>query len=259
MEAYTGFAQVYDTFMDNVPYDDWVKYLHQLLKEYGVDSGLVLDLGCGTGNITRRLRTLGYDMIGLDSSSQMLEIAKQKGKFEDILYINQDMRDFELYGTVSAVVSICDSMNYITSEDELLEVFKLVNNYLDSGGAFIFDMDTKYKYESVLAYNVIAEDRDDSSFIWSNYYYEEEQINESNISIFINKEEDIFERFREIHFQKAYSIETVVDLIKKANMEFVAVYDAFTHKAPRDESERVYFVARERYQENKTYIKEHED
>lgn len=259
MEAYTGFAQVYDTFMDNVPYDDWVKYLHQLLKEYGVDSGLVLDLGCGTGNITRRLRTLGYDMIGLDSSSQMLEIAKQKGKFEDILYINQDMRDFELYGTVSAVVSICDSMNYITSEDELLEVFKLVNNYLDSGGAFIFDMDTKYKYERVLAYNVIAEDRDDSSFIWSNYYYEEEQINESNISIFINKEEDIFERFREIHFQKAYSIETVVDLIKKANMEFVAVYDAFTHKAPRDESERVYFVARERYQENKTYIKEHED
>ena len=120
-------------------------------------------------------------------------------------------------------------------------------------------MDTKYKYESVLAYNVIAEDRDDCSFIWSNYYYEEEQINESNISIFINKEEDMFERFREVHFQKAYSIETIIDLIKKANMEFVAVYDAFTHKPPRDESERVYFVARERYQENKTYIKEHED
>lgn len=254
MEAYTGFAQVYDTFMDNVPYDNWVKYLHQLLKEYGVDSGLVLDLGCGTGNVSRRLKSLGYDIIGLDSSIQMLEIARQKDESESILYINQDMREFELYGTVAAVVSICDSMNYITSEDELLEVFKLVNNYLDSAGIFIFDMDTKYKYESVLAYNVIAEDRDDCSFIWSNYYYEEEQINESNITIFTNKDGDTFERFREMHFQKAYSVETIIDLLEKANMEFLAVYDAFTHKPPRNESERVYFIARERHQENKTYI-----
>ncbi|NMB42805.1 MAG: class I SAM-dependent methyltransferase, partial [Clostridiales bacterium] len=163
MESYTGFAQVYDTFMDNVPYDEWVEYLHNLLIEYGVKDGLVLELGCGTGNVTRRLRNLGYDMIGLDSSTQMLEIAREKEMLDEgntknpILYINQDMRDFELYGTVAAVVSICDSINYITEREDLLETFKLVNNYLDPNGMFIFDLNTSYKYKNILSDNVFAE------------------------------------------------------------------------------------------------------
>ena len=262
MESYTGFAQVYDTFMDNVPYDEWVEYLHNLLIEYGVKDGLVLELGCGTGNVTRRLRNLGYDMIGLDSSTQMLEIAREKEMLDEgntkkpILYINQDMRDFELYGTVAAVVSICDSINYITEREDLLETFKLVNNYLDPNGMFIFDLNTSYKYKNILSDNVFAEDREDCSFIWTNYYDSEEQINEYDISLFvrIDSEREIFERFSEVHYQKAYEIQTIIDLIEEAGMDFVAVYDAFTHYPPTDTSQRVYFIAREKYQPDKKYI-----
>lgn len=257
MEAYTGFAQVYDTFMDNVPYDEWVKYLHSLLKEYDVNDGLILELGCGTGNVTRRLSKLGYDMIGLDSSVEMLELAREKelSSKNPILYINQDMRDFELFGTVSGVISICDSLNYIDSSEDLLETFKLVNNYLDPNGVFIFDLNTEYKYKNILANNVFAEDREDCSFIWSNYYDEEEQINEYDISIFVKIEaqEEIFERFREIHYQKSYDIQEIIDIIEKAGMEYVAVYDAFTHELPTKESERVYFIAREKHQLGKKY------
>ena len=137
MEAYTGFAEVYDTFMDNVPYEEWSQYLIEILKEYGVRNGLVADLGCGTGAITERLAKHGYDMIGIDNSEEMLSIAREKlSDYEEsdhrrgILYLLQDMREMELYGTVDAVVSICDSMNYITEEEDLLQVFRLVNNYL---------------------------------------------------------------------------------------------------------------------------------
>ena len=119
MEAYSSFAAVYDTFMDNIPYDDWAAYLISLLKEYAVEDGLVLDMGCGTGSMTERLAEEGYDMIGIDNSEEMLEIAMEKRAESglDILYLLQDMREFELYGTVKAVVSICDSVNYITEEE----------------------------------------------------------------------------------------------------------------------------------------------
>lgn len=275
MQAYTGFAQVYDAFMDNIPYDNWAKYLTELLHEYGVKDGLVLDLGCGTGSITERLAMVGYDMIGIDNSEDMLAIAQEKkmeyyneeiteeqDRREGILYLLQDMREFELYGTVSAVVSICDSMNYIMSEEDLVKVFRLVNNYLEAGGVFIFDMNTIYKYETVLANNTIAENRDDCSFIWDNYYYKEERVNEYSLSIYVRdeeleeelEEEDIFKRFNEIHYQKAYSLETIERLLTEAGMEFVAAYDAFTKEPVKETSERIYIVAREQRQSNKFYI-----
>ena len=140
MEAYTSFARVYDTFMDNIPYEEWCEYLTGLMREYGVRDGLVLDLGCGTGNMTELLAKAGYDMIGADNAEEMLEIAMEKRdkSGHDILYLLQDMREFELYGTVRVVISVCDSVNYITEPEELQEVFRLVNNYLDPKGVFIF-------------------------------------------------------------------------------------------------------------------------
>ena len=167
MEAYTSFAQVYDLFQDNIPYEEWADYLKSLLNEYGVKDGLVLDLGCGTGSITELLAKAGYDMIGVDNSEDMLEIAMDKrGRSGlDILYLLQDMREFELYGTVKAAVSICDSMNYILEKEDLVQVFKLVNNYLDPSGIFIFDMNTEYKYTHLLADGTFAENREESSFI----------------------------------------------------------------------------------------------
>ena len=187
MEAYTSFAYVYDTFMDNIPYGEWARHIREKLCEHGVTDGIVLDLGCGTGTMTERLAGYGYDMIGGDNSEEMLELAMEK-KTEsgyDILYLLQDMRGFELYGTVRAVVSVCDSVNYITEPDELEEVFRLVNNYLDPKGIFLFDFNTVHKYRDVIGDSTIAEDRGVCSFIWDNRYYEKEQINEYDLTLFI--------------------------------------------------------------------------
>ena len=248
LDAYTGFAAVYDTFMDNIPYEEWSEYLVGLLREYGVEDGLVLDMGCGTGSMTELLAGAGYDMIGIDNSEDMLELAMEKREESghDILYLLQDMREFELYGTVRAVVSICDSINYITEESDLLETFRLVNNYLDPKGVFIFDFNTVYKYRELLGDTTIAEDREDCSFIWDNYYYEEEQVNEYELSLFIREEQSgLFRKYQETHQQKAYDLETMKRLLTQAGLEYITAYDAFTKDAPTEESERIYVIARE--------------
>jgi len=246
MEAYNGFAKVYDLFMDNIPYEEWTEYLKGLLAEGGVRDGIVLDLGCGTGSVTELLAKAGFDMIGIDNSEEMLEIAMEK-KTEadlDILYLLQDMREFELYGTVKAVVSICDSMNYILEDEDLLEVFRLVHNYLDNDGIFIFDMNTMYKYQEILADNTFAEDREQSSFIWENFYDEEEQINQYDLSIFVQEEDGRYCKYEETHLQRAYERRCVEELIKESGLELLHVYDAFTRELPAEDSQRIYFVCR---------------
>lgn len=247
-DSYRSFAQVYDTFMDNVPYGEWADYVQSLLKENGIEDGLVLELGCGTGSITEALASKGYDMIGVDNSMEMLQIAMEKRmeSGHDILYLLQDMREFELYGTVRAVISICDSINYVTDEEDLLEVFSLVNNYLDPGGMFIFDMNTLYKYRELLGENTIAENKEEGSFIWDNFFDEETGINEYDLAIFIPEGEDgLYRKYEETHYQKGYELETVKALLQKTGLKFVAAYDAFTRQPVRTDSERIYIIAQE--------------
>ena len=246
-ESYESFAGVYDLFMDNIDYPAWCTYLTGILKEYGIEDGLIAELGCGTGSMTELLAAEGYDMIGIDNSPDMLEVAQEKRVESglDILYLMQDMREFELYGTVRAVVSICDCMNYILEEEDLLEVFCLANNYLDPGGIFVFDLNTPYKYREILGDSVIAENREECSFIWENTFYEEDGVNEYDLTIFRKEEDDLYRKYEETHFQKAFEPERVKELIREAGMEFVAEYDAFTREAPKSDSERLYFIARE--------------
>ena len=260
MDAYSGFAALYDMFMDNIPYEEWGQYLVGLLKEYQVDQGIIAELGCGTGKITELLAMECYDMIGIDNSEEMLQIAREKllayeenDKRKNILYLLQDMREMELYGTVHAVVSICDSLNYITEEEDLLQVFRLVNNYLEPQGLFIFDLNTEYKYSEVMGDRNICENRENASFIWENYYYPVEKINEYDLTIYAEADNGLYERMEETHFQKAYSLDQIQSLLEKAGMEYVTAYDAFSKEAPREDSERIYVIAREKYQEGKSY------
>lgn len=246
-DAYSSFASTYDTFMDNCPYEEWAAYLTGLLKEYGIEDGLLLDLGCGTGGMTELLSANGYDMIGIDNSEEMLEIAmdKRTRSGHDILYLMQDMREFELYGTVRAIVSVCDSMNYIMEAEEIKEVFRLANNYLDPEGIFIFDFNTEYKYREILGDRTIAESREDCSFIWDNYYYEDEQVNEYELTLFIKETDSLYRRFQEMHYQKAYTLDQMRALAEAAGLVFVAAYDAYTKDAPTAQSERISMILRE--------------
>lgn len=248
MDAYTEFAKVYDLFMDNIPYEEWGAYLKRLLHENGVDDGLVLELGCGTGTMTEILAEAGYDMIGVDQSEEMLEEAarKREESGHEILYLCQDMREFELYGTVRAIVCVCDSMNYILEEEEVLGILtSAARNYLDYGGLFIFDLNTEYKYKEILGEQTIAENREESSFIWENYFDEGEMVNEYDLTLFIRDEDGRYSKYEETHYQKAFEISEVLKAVKEAGMELVAVYDAFTREPVKETSDRVYFIVRE--------------
>ena len=247
MEAYTDFAEVYDTFMDETPYEEWCEFLVQKMEEYKVPKGLVLDLGCGTGTLTEMLSKKGYDMIGVDNSEQMLAIAMEKRELsgKNILYLLQDMREFELYGTVGAIISVCDSLNYLLEEEELVQTFRLVNNYLDPKGIFIFDFNTVYKYKEVIGDATIAENREDCSFIWENYYHEEAEINEYDLTIFVKEEDGRFRKFEENHYQRGYCLEQMKQALEQAGMEFVKAIDADNHGEVTEVSERIYCFARE--------------
>ena len=245
VDSYSGFAEVYDSFMDNVPYEEWCGGICDILKGHGITSGIVLDLGCGTGRMTRLLRDRGFDMIGVDVSWEMLDMARSKDS-EGILYLEQDMREFELYGTVAAVVCVCDCINYILNEDELLKVFSLVNNYLDPGGIFIFDMNTVYKYREILGDCTICENREHESFIWENFFLEDEMINEYDLTLFVERESGLFEKMEEVHTQRAYEADAVARLIEKSGLKLLNILGEDMRSGPGSEDERIYFVAQER-------------
>lgn len=260
MGAYQDFAGVYDEFMDDTPYEQWCERLDLLIRKYGVslperdveglldsEKNLVVDLGCGTGTLTELMYSRGYDMIGVDSSESMLNLAMEKkgSSGSEILYLQQDMRELELYSTVGTVFSVCDSLNYILEESELLTVFSLINNYLFPGGVFIFDFNTEYKYREVIGNTTIAENREDCSFIWENFYDPEEKINEYDLTVFVREEKESFRRFSETHFQRGYTVEQVTGLVEQAGMTVVEIMDADTGEAVKNTSERIYVVARE--------------
>ncbi len=271
-EIYTDFARVYDELMDNTPYEMWCERLNRLIAAYGVskperdaegildsERNLVVDLGCGTGTLTEMLYQKGYDCIGVDNSEEMLNIAmdKKAESGSEILYLHQDMRELDLYSTVGTVISVCDSINYILEEEELLQVFRLVNNYLYPGGIFIFDFNTSYKYREVIGNTTIAENREDCSFIWENYYDPEEEINEYDLTIFVQEEEDIFRRFTETHLQRGYTAEQMRALLEQAGLKVLEIMDSDTGEAATATSERVYIVAKEQQKELPTerYVK----
>lgn len=244
---YTGFAYVYDKFMDNIPYDEWHSYIHMLLKDYGITDGIVAELACGTGTLTSMLAADGYDMIGIDISYDMLGIARSKCP-GNVLLLQQDIRELDLYGSAAAMLCVCDGINYMDGTDSLYKVFCRVNIFLDYGGIFIFDLKTMYFYENVLGSRVIADNREDASLIWENEFHKETGINEYLVTIYslCDEENGLFERYEELHRQKAYSIEKVKEVAEKAGLETVAVYNAFTKEEPEENSERVYFILKKR-------------
>lgn len=244
MDIYTGFASVYDLFMDDIPYRKWALQTRDLLHSYHAFSGIVAELGCGTGNLTDILSELGYDMIGIDISPDMLDIANEKSRAagHDILYLCQDIREFELYGTCAAIISRCDSLNYITEYRDLVRVFRLVNNYLDPRAPFIFDMNSVYKYEKVLGNRTIAENREEGSFIWENEYEAKSGKNIYDLTFYIDGGEGKYLRFEERHVQKAYSVEEIKAAAKAAGMRWGGVKDADTMEEVKEDTQRYLFT-----------------
>ncbi len=251
MEAYSEFAKVYDTFMEDTPYEKWIAFIERWMTAYNISPRIICDLGCGTGKMCSMLAKQGIEMIGIDSSEEMLMTAKENAEKagQNILYLLQDMSDFELYGTVDVIYSCCDSINYLLEEDEVLSTFKWVNNYLEPGGMFIFDINTPYKYKKVLADKTFAEQTEDAAYIWENYYDEDEQINEFVVNFFIKDEGGTYIRTEEYHYQKAYEVKKIREFLEEAGLELIGVYDDYTNEPYHERSLRATFVAKEKEKE----------
>lgn len=254
MESYSDFSKWYDEFMENAPYSEWFEFIKEIFKENDITEGILCELGAGTGNMTEKLATLGFDMIGIDNSPEMLTVAEDKKSasadenIKKILYLCQDMREFELYGTVAAILCLCDSINYVLEDEEVIETFRLVNNYLDPKGIFVFDFNTLHKYRDVIGDSVIAESGEEASFIWDNYFDEETKINEYEVTFFVpaeNEKEGLFRKFSEYHYQRGYTFEEMKSFVEKAGLSFVGAYDGDNFGKVNVDSERIFIVARE--------------
>jgi SAM-dependent methyltransferase len=255
MDIYNAFARVYDSFMGDTPYESWANFILERIKQHEINPRIMCELGCGTGKMVEQFAKRGIEMIGIDYSEEMLMIARENAYEKDlsILYLHQDMSAFELYGTVDVIYSSCDSMNYLLEEEQVKNMFVLVNNYLEAGGLFVFDINTPYKYKEILKDQVFAEQTEDAAYIWENTYNEEEGLNEFCVNFFIETEEGLYERTEEVHYQKAYTIETIKRLLDEAGMELVAIYDDYTMTPYHEKSQRATFVAKEKKQSGKWY------
>lgn len=246
MNAYHAFALVYDRMMEEIPYEEWCNFVTDQLKKFGIEDGLMLELGCGTGTLTEMFDAKGFDMIGVYNSEEMLAeaVEKREQSGRSILYLNQDMREFELYGTVRAVISLCDTMNYLTEYDDLVNVCRLVNNYLDPNGIFLFDLKTDHYFKSIGCQSFCDAD-EEVSFIWDNDYDEEKRINSYALTLFVQEEDNRYERFDEYHEQRAFSIDEVRCAIEESGMIFLSAIDKNGAPATKD-TDRVYIIAREK-------------
>ena len=251
MKAYSGFAGVYDAFMEDIPYDLWLQHTLELLEQREIsaaESGAIIELGCGTGNFTQRLAEQGFHVLGIDLAKDMLAEAERKhqklpaavaGRME---YRCQDMTDFQVDLQAAAVVSVCDSMNYLVSGEQLYQAFCSAYAALKEQGAFVFDMKTAFFYGELLGENTFAETRPDCAYIWENFYDEEECTNEYDLIIFVKNETGTYERFEETHIQRAYEQEYIEALLARAGFQHIAAVDADSMGAVEAESERVYYV-----------------
>ena len=267
MAIYSDFAALYDAAMSETPYDTWTKRIVDLFGKTVSPGDLVCELGSGTGEITLRLSELGYDMIGIDNSEEMLNLAKDKlysvldgdGEEEEeelpeppVLFLKQDMRSFELFGTVRAFVSVCDSLNYMENTEELTKVFRLVNNYLDKDGIFLFDVKTEYFFRSVCGNSTRTEEIENDMLIWENEYNPVQKKNHYRLTMFRETGDGSYRRSSEDHVQTAFSEEEIRQALSESGLILTDIIRDFREEGD-PEPERLLFVAKEGYQEGKLY------
>lgn len=245
MTSYSKFAEFYDILTENIDYKKHAEYYDQLVSEFGGEKGILLDLACGTGSLSEAMSRLGYDVIGVDLSQEMLSIALDK-KYDsqlDIQYLCQDMRELDMYGTLDVTICALDSLNHLPDIESLKRAVERVSLFLNPNGLFIFDVNSQYKHKEILADNIFIYDTEKVYCVWENAYFEEDCTVEISLSFFENCGE-CYKRYEECFSEKAYSIETLDEILINAGFEIVAHYDYLSKSMPSEKSEKITFVAR---------------
>ncbi len=254
-EGYSAIAGVYDRLNADIDYKKWADFFEVCFDKYlEKRPEIILDLACGTGTMTRMLASRGYDMIGVDGSEDMLSEAYIRGDDEGvsgILYLCQDMRSFELYGTVGAIVCCLDSINYLLSESDIEKTFSLVHNYSDPDGLFLFDVNSPYKFSNIYGDNayILEGERDtDGSAIfcgWQNHYDEETGLCDFYLSLFEQvSDEETYRRSDEHQVERCYTLDSLKKLLEKTGFEFLGAWSDFDLSDITERTERYYIAAR---------------
>ncbi len=245
--SYGIFSSVYDILTENVEYERIADKICSLLHENGVDRGLLLDLGCGTGTLSFMLEKNGYDVIGVDASEDMLSVANEKKYDEEssALFLCQKAEELDLFGTIQCAVSSLDTFNHIDSIEKIEKAISLVSLFMDMNGIFIFDMNTPYKHKKVLGNNTFVYDMDEVYCVWQNSYDEDSERTDIDLDFFIkNEENEDYERYSESFSEYIYTSESIIDIIKKCGFTLLGTTDDYSSNPTSDTTERITFICK---------------
>ena len=247
MAAYGDFAYFYDNLTDNVDYEKRCSYIKSLLAENGVGEGILLDLACGTGTVSLLLSDMGYDVIGVDASEDMLSVAQEK-KMEsgaDVIFLCQRMEELDLFGTINACVSTLDSINHVTDEETVREIFRRVSLFMEDKGIFLFDVNTPYKHKCVLGDNTFVYDTDEVYCVWQNST-DENLVTTVNLDLFEKDEDDeeTYYRYSEEFTERAYDLDDIKKWLEDVKFEVVGIYEEMTKDSVKADTQRAVFVAK---------------
>lgn len=244
MKAYGDFAKIYDQLMYDIDYEKWFNYIEDIFRKHNKDPKNILEMACGTGSLTEYFCESDYKVTCFDLSEDMLTVAYDKlSEYRNVKILKQDMTNLKLGDNkFDAVIAACDSINYITEDEDLLKVFKNVYNHLEDEGLFVFDINSHYKLTNIIGENVFIEDTEDVFYIWDNEFIEEEDICNFYLTFFV-RENDKYIRFDEMHSERAYKNHHIIESLKLANFKDIKMYDDFNFNQVKDDSERIFFVA----------------
>ena len=242
---YQAFAELYDELMDDVDYESWADYYTRLLSIYGVRNGKVCECACGTGGLTIPLYRRGFQMTGVDISREMLWEAAQKSRKQGIAmpFVQQDMRALNLHRPMDAVLATCVGVNYLLTEEDLLSFFRAAHRAIKPGGALIFDVSTPYKLQHVLCSGLMAEDRENITYMWQNSWNDRQRTVSLDLVFFVREKDNQYRRIEEHQKQRAWDEKTLKENLWHAGFRAVSIYGDFTLNSSTEGNQRWHIAA----------------
>ncbi len=245
MSIYSAFARFYDRLTFNVDYNGLADYFSKMFEHFGAEPSLVLDLACGTGSLAIELAGKGYDVIGVDASSEMLSVARQKADAagRDVLFLNQKMQELDLFGTVDCVVCSLDSINHMTSVEDVQATFERISLFLNKGGLFVFDVNTVYKHRKVLSGATFVYDLPEVYCVWINEPVTKDNVVKMHLDFFVASGNGYI-RYGDEVVERAYSVEEISGMLENAGLEVAGVFEYLTMDKPRGNAVKIVFVTK---------------
>ncbi len=257
MSSYNRFASCYDLLTQNIDYKKRAEYFDKIIKQNKVSGKILVDLACGTGTLSECFEDLGYDVVGVDISEQMLSVAMDKkfNKQSNIIYLNQSMQELDLFGTIDIAVCALDSINHLTKPEDVISAFLRVSLFLSEDGIFIFDVNSVYKQKEVLSDNTFVYDCEDVYCVWQNTP-KENNITEISLDFFeYDDKTNSYYRYKESFCERAYTHEEILSFMETAGLELIALYGDDSFCEPSENTQRLIYVTRNKEFKNGEYDK----